>query len=159
MFIAYFCIDRFGRKPLYYVSTIGCALSHLLEFTYFFLQDTLKYNMDDYAWLPLTGIFLFYIFRSFGVTTLAPLYMGELFPTNVKAAAVSVSMFYGSMLSFLVTLLFPVLTREIGISFVFLIFAIICFLGFVFVLFMCPETKGKTLAEIHTEMKMESTRL
>lgn len=146
---AMYCIDRFGRKPLYYVSTIGCMISLLLEFVYFYLQSHLKYDMEDFSWIPVTGIFMFYVFRPIGVTTLAHLYMGELFPSNIKGAAVSVSLFYGSVIAFLVAFLFPIVSQWCGVAISFLIFSICCFLGFVFVVFVVPETKGKTLEEIH----------
>lgn len=157
--VSFGIVDKFGRKILYYVSTVGCTLSLLLEFVYFLLNDSLQINMDKFAWLPLSGILLFYIFRSMGVTTLATLFLGELFPTNVKGAAVSICLFYGSVLSFLVALGFPLLVEWWGLSYTFLLFSICCFLGFIFVIFCVPETKGKTLAEIQMDLRKNSNHI
>lgn len=158
MLISYYVIDKFGRKPLYYISTIGCTVALFLEFLYFFLQDTIHLNMDNLAWLPLTGIFLFYIFRTFGVTSLSPLIMAELFPTNVKGAAISFTLFYSGLCSFIVTFGFPLLSDWWGISYSFLLFATFCFLGFLLIWFFVPETKGKSLPQIQQEIRKHQVK-
>lgn len=153
VFISFYVIDKFGRKPLYYISTIGCTVALLLEFIYFLLQDTFKLDMEKLAWLPLTGIFLFYIFRTFGVTSLSPLIMAELFPTNVKGAAISFLLFYSGLCSFIVTFGFPLLSNWWGISYSFLLFAVCCFMGFILIWLFVPETKGKSLPQIQREIR------
>lgn len=159
VFVAMYVIDRFGRKPLYYVSTIGCTIALVIEFFYFFLQDDVKMNMNDLAWLPVTGIFLFYIFRPIGITTLAHLYMGELFPNNIKGSAVSICLMYGSVISFIVAFGFGMLVEFWGMSYTMLMFGVFCFLGFIFVYFCVPETKGKSLEEIHNHLRRNITKL
>lgn len=114
--------------------------------------------MDDLALLPLTGVFLFYIFRTFGVTSLSPLIMAELFPTNVKGAAIAFALFYSGFCSFIVTFAFPLLSDWWGISYSFLLFAVVCFLGFLLIWFFVPETKGKSLAEIQKEIRTKQIK-
>ncbi|HET7616030.1 MAG TPA: MFS transporter, partial [Bacillales bacterium] len=58
-----------------------------------------------------------------------------------------------SLGNLVVSLLFPILLGAIGIAWVFLIFAAIGVLAFLFVKFYVPETKGRSLEEIENELR------
>ena len=54
--------------------------------------------------------------------------------------------------SFLLTYTFPFLNAGLGTGGTFLLYAVICFGGFLFVLRRIPETKGKSLEELEKEL-------
>ena len=55
--------------------------------------------------------------------------------------------------NFIVSLLFPVLLASIGEGPVFLLFAVVNVVAFVFVRRRVPETKGKSLEEIEADLR------
>ncbi len=69
----------------------------------------------------------------------------ELFPNNARATAVSISVAALWLSSFALTYTFPFFTAAFGTSGTFLLYGSVCLLGFVFVYFRVPETKGQSL--------------
>jgi SP family arabinose:H+ symporter-like MFS transporter len=81
------------------------------------------------------------------------LMMSELFPTRLRAKAVSVTTTFLWLTIFSGAYLFPALTsasiKLVGsVGGTFWLFTGICILAFLFGLMMMPETKGRTLEEI-----------
>jgi sugar porter (SP) family MFS transporter len=72
----------------------------------------------------------------------------ELFPNKVRGLAISFTGFINSTISFLVQLIFPWELATFGSSTTFLIYGLFAAAGFVFVLLVVPETKGKSLEEL-----------
>ena len=56
------------------------------------------------------------------------------------------------MLTFLIALLFPILTEAIGISSLFFIFAAITTIDIIFVILFVPETFGRSVDEIQNAL-------
>ncbi|GLV43024.1 Trehalose transporter 1-2 [Carabus blaptoides fortunei] len=156
MILASYLIDRVGRKPLYYVSLMGCIIAMLFETIFFFLKELPDTNLDLISWLPISGIFLNFAFRPVGISSLANIILNELFPANIKGEAISVSLVFGSTLSSMVSYGFPGFSMMFGVQWSFLIFCIICFVGLWFVIIYVPETKGQTLEAIQSEIKEET---
>lgn len=153
MIVASYIIDWGGRKPLYYVSTLGLSLALFCEATYFYLQNIVKQDMTSLSWMPLSGVFFFNIFRVIGVQPIPYILTSELFPINIKGHAASVTLAYSSILGFFVSLGFPYVTELWDMYGGFLIFAIFCFLGFFFALIFVPETKAQSLGDIQDNIE------
>lgn len=76
------------------------------------------------------------------------LMIGELFSSDVKGIAGSLTGTLNWSLAFVVTISYPTLSQSIGISACFLIFTALSVIGTIFSFFIVPETKGKSLKEI-----------
>lgn len=76
----------------------------------------------------------------------------ELFPNRVRALAISFVGFVNSAVSFTVQLVFPWELANWGSSITFLIYGGFAAIGFVFVLLVLPETKGRSLEELAAEL-------
>ncbi|MGM0944263.1 MAG: sugar porter family MFS transporter [Bacteroidota bacterium] len=74
----------------------------------------------------------------------------ELFPIRIKGAAISFVGFLNSLVSYLVQQFFPWQLETLGSSTTFLIYGLFAALGLVFVWFIVPETKNKSLEELET---------
>ena len=85
---------------------------------------------------------------SLGLGALPWLLMGELFPRAARATASSAATMLNWTCSFVVTLSFASLVNALTPQGVFVLFALICAAGAVWVKAVVPETKGKTLEEI-----------
>ena len=66
-------------------------------------------------------------------------------------AAVSVAVSALWIACFILTFGFPILKDTVGMAGTFWLYAAICFAGFVFVWFLVPETKGKSLEQIERD--------
>jgi Na+/melibiose symporter-like transporter len=74
--------------------------------------------------------------------------VGEIFSSDVKGLAGSLTGTLNWGLAFIVTAAYPPLTKLIGVSTCFFIFTGISIVGTLFSYFVVPETKGKSLKEI-----------
>ena len=84
--------------------------------------------------------------------------MSELFPTRLRARAVSITTTFLWLTIFSGAYLFPAITtvsrRLVGsVGGVFWLFTIVCLLSFLFGLWMMPETRGRTLEQIGRSWK------
>jgi predicted MFS family arabinose efflux permease len=74
--------------------------------------------------------------------------ISEIFPSRIRGTAVSIAVTALWTACFLLTYTFPLLNRALGAAGTFWIFAGICAIGFVYLAFRLPETKGKSLEAI-----------
>ncbi|XP_016973711.1 facilitated trehalose transporter Tret1-2 homolog [Drosophila rhopaloa] len=145
--VSIFLIERLGRKMLLLISSFMMGASTLTMALYFGLLLS-----SDVGWLALIAICIFIIGFSFGFGPVPWVMMAELFAEDVKALAGSIAGTTNWLSAFVVTLLFPVLNEKIGATACFGIFFGFAVCAFLFVLFLIPETKGKTLNEIQAKL-------
>ena len=108
-----------------------------------------SFNILAYFWwLPIICLLMYIISFNLGLGAVPWTILSEIFPANVRssASALESSLCFGS--SFVVTIAFPILSEILGMAQCFWIFGLCCILGVVFIHFVVPETKGKSLMEI-----------
>lgn len=74
--------------------------------------------------------------------------VGEIFPPDVKGLASSICGAFNWTLAFVITKTFTNIRDAIGIGETFWLFSAFSIVGTLFVFFVVPETKGKSLADI-----------
>lgn len=133
-------IDRFGRKKLLLIGAVGMFIFLLLT------ALGLKGEHSDYL--------LFYIIGFIGAFALSQgaviwVFLAEIFPNEVRAKGSSLGSTTHWVFAAVISWLFPVIVERVpqGGFYVFLFYAIMVVLSFVFILFM-PETKGKSLEDM-----------
>ncbi|PKI40123.1 hypothetical protein CRG98_039495 [Punica granatum] len=142
--IAIFVIDRIGRKPLLYVSTIGmttCLLG---------LSITLGFLGNRTAGVGLAILFVCgnVAFFSIGLGPICWVLSSEIFPLRLRAQASGLGSVGGRVSSGLVAMTFLSLSHTITVGGTFFLFALISALAVLFVHNCVPETKGKSLEQI-----------
>jgi SP family xylose:H+ symportor-like MFS transporter len=141
--IAMAFVDRLGRRPLMLAGCIGVGLSHLLA--------GLAYHAGQKGALVL--ILTLCAIACYAMT-LAPLtwvLIAEIFPNRVRSSGVSAAVCALWISSFALTYSFPFINRSLGSAGTFFIYGVICLTGAVFVFFLVPETKGRTLEELEAK--------
>jgi MFS family permease len=78
--------------------------------------------------------------------------ISEIFPNRVRGAAMSIAVTSLWLACFILTYTFPILNARLGSAGTFGLYAAICAAGLVFVVAKLPETKGKTLERIESEL-------
>jgi MFS family permease len=78
--------------------------------------------------------------------------IAEIFPRQIRGEAISVATTALWIACFLLTYTFPVLNRGLGSAGTFGLYAGICAVGFVLIRWLLPETKGKRLKAIESDV-------
>jgi sugar porter (SP) family MFS transporter len=139
-------IDRFGRKTLLLIGSVGTAVC-LAGVAYVFAT---KQHEDQLVWL-LVGFIAFFGFSQGAVIWV---YLSEVFPTRVRAKGQSLGSFSHWIMNALISAIFPVMAASSGaVPFVF--FAVMMVAQFVVVLLFYPETKGVTLEEMQKKLGID----
>ena len=76
----------------------------------------------------------------------------EMFPNTIRGIAISFVGLINSAVSFGVQFLFPWNLENLGNSMTFLFFGVVAIIGFVFVMRIMPETRGRSLEELEQEL-------
>ncbi|NLZ58499.1 MAG: sugar porter family MFS transporter [Corynebacterium sp.] len=134
--------DKFPRRHLLMLGGAVMGLS-------FLLPALINILIDDVN--PMMIVIFLSIYVAFYSFTWAPLtwvLVGEIFPLAIRGKASGLASSFNWIGSFLVGLLFPIMTAGMPQDAVFAIFGGICVLGVLFIKFCVPETRGCTLEEI-----------
>lgn len=141
-------IERAGRRPLLMTSTLGGSIPLLLLGGFFYLKNANSSLVDHILWLPIVTAISYAVSYAFGLGVIPNAFMSELFPSNVKSKASSACACIALVLKFAVTTIFPIINDYMGPTWCLCVFSTFELLGFLFVYFMVPEIKGKSLVEI-----------
>ncbi len=141
-FIAIAFVDKWGRKPLLYLGLSGMFISLLL------LSIAFALDISAIKYLAVIACTTYIISFSMSLGPVALLLISEVFPLRYRGQAMSFAIISNFVFNFIVTFLFPISLDALGGTFTFLIFAFICVLSLLFVRYIVPETKGKSLEEI-----------
>jgi facilitated trehalose transporter len=148
-FVATAVVDRCGKRPLFIISTLGCAISLLVLGTYFYLKDSQIDNfVETFDWIPITFLVAYNVLFSMGLAFSSVTVVSELFPTNVKAVALGVADTFSVSMGTIASKFFQIANDQYGMYVPFWAFGVCCAVGLVLIVKFVPETKGKTLEEI-----------
>lgn len=137
--------DRFNRRTLLRMGGLIMGLS-------FILPAILKMMFPDMD--PMMIVVFLSIYVLFYAFTWAPLtwvLVGEIFPLAIRGRASGLASSFNWIGSFLVGLMFPIMTAAFSQAAVFAIFGVVCLVGVLFVTKFVPETRGHTLEEIEAQ--------
>ncbi|XP_031838232.1 trehalose transporter 1-like protein [Nomia melanderi] len=151
-------VDNLGRRPLLLVTTLLGGLSLAVTGAFYFLKLQMSVDTSNAGWILHASVIFYELIVALGLNPLSYMMLGELFPTNVKGAAVSLANVWASLLAFFVSKMYQVISDSCGVYTSFGWFAVSCFVGIVFIFFMVPETKGKSLLEIQEDLNCKKKK-
>ena len=139
--VSFWTIDRFGRKPLYIVGSLGMSLTLFL-----LLVSVLAGHFHGVLVLALVLAYLAFFSACIGPVfwTLLP----EIFPNDVRGLAMSIPVLTQWVANAMVVLLFPYAFHVIGKVFTFGFLALMALAQAVFTWRFVPETRNKPLEEM-----------
>lgn len=145
-------IDNLGRKILLIFSGVGTCLSLIAFGVYFYLKEA-HLSVDEIFWLPIVSIIFFMIAYASGFGPVPFVVLSEVFQQRIKSSASTITIFVCLIGTFCTTTFFPPIITYLGMSYVFWMLAVFCFISAVFTFWFVPETKGKSLQEIQQMMQ------
>uniref|UniRef100_A0A6V7J229 Major facilitator superfamily (MFS) profile domain-containing protein n=1 Tax=Bracon brevicornis TaxID=1563983 RepID=A0A6V7J229_9HYME len=151
--LAIILIERTGRRPLLFASTLGVTTCHIV-LGILFLVQSLNYDTTSIGWLPIVTIGIFAVSCSAGLGPLLLTVANEVFHPDAASFCQSVTLFVFNLAAFLTVKLFPVIGDSIGLYYCFFIMGGYCICTFLLILFFVPETKGRTKESILNELRL-----
>lgn len=138
--VAIFTVDKFGRKPLLIIGSIGMAIG-------MFAIGLLAYlNIIGVSTLIFIVIYTASFMMSWG--PICWVLISEIFPNTIRGKAVAIAVAAQWISNFIVSSTFPAL-QSISMTFTYCLYGVMSVLSAWFVWKMVPETKGKTLEDMN----------
>jgi len=138
--VAIFTVDKFGRKPLLIIGSIGMALSM------FVIASLAYFDIIGISTLIFIVIYTASFMMSWG--PICWVLISEIFPNTIRGKAVAIAVAAQWIANFVVSASFPSLSA-FNITFTYSLYGLMSVLSALFVWKMVPETKGKTLEEMN----------
>ena len=137
-------IDRSGRKTLLLVGSIGYIVS----------LSAVAWAFDSGAGglLVVLFIFLFIASHAIGQGAVIWVFIAEIFPNNVRAKGQSLGCGTHWVFAAMITLLMPTVLSVFAAQTIFAFFASMMVLQLLFVIFLMPETRGRTLESLAEQL-------
>ena len=137
-------IDKLGRKTLLLIGAAGCA-SCMAGVAWLFHTNS---HPGALLWLLMTFIAFFSVSQGAVIWV----YLGEVFPTSVRAKGQGVGSASHWFMNALIAQMFPVVVNKMSTATPFLFFAAATAAQFMVVAVSYPETKGQTLEELQRKL-------
>lgn len=144
--IAILCVDKVGRRKLLLLGFAGTCFS---------LGALCLFSLNQVAWLPYLSVLCLTVYIFSFAISLGPIphiAMAEIFPLHVRGAGMGLSAMSNWTFNTVVIFSFPILQKMFGIEYTFALYAVICFLGFIYTYFYMPETKNISLEQIENHV-------
>ncbi|MEU9981231.1 sugar porter family MFS transporter [Streptomyces sp. NPDC050856] len=145
--IAMILVDRVGRRPLALVGSAGMAIALALE-AWAFSADLVGGKLpttQGIVALIAAHVFVLFFALSWGVVVWV--FLGEMFPNRIRAAALGVAACAQWIANWAITASFPSLA-DWNLAGTYTIYTVFAVLSIPFVLKFVKETKGKALEEM-----------
>lgn len=136
-------VDRMGRRWLLLTSIVGVILT-LLAFGL-----VSKFTPQYTVWTLVAYLLAF----SPGLGPVPWAISSEVFSVKIRGLGMAIATASNWLANFVISVTFPIFTDDIGLANAVFGYCILAVGTFVFVFFLVPETKGKTLEEVQVMLK------
>ena len=147
--IAMSLIDKFGRKSMMIVGSIGIGFSLGMVSYTFFTESFSGYDV-------LVYLMIFQAFFAFSQGTVIWVFLAEIFPNKVRGKGQALGSFTHWAWAAAISWIFPLVAENpaIGGRYSFLFFSVMMVFQLFFAWKIMPETKGKSLEQIERDLKI-----
>ncbi len=151
--VAIFTVDKWGRKPLLVVGSVGMMLGMLMIGSILFGYTSAEMDAADFALSPAIGYICFasiLVYTASFMMSWGPIcwvLISEIFPNTIRGKAIAIAVAAQWIANFTVSSTFPMLSK-MSVGGTYLMYATFCALSIIFVWRFVPETKGKSLEDM-----------
>lgn len=151
--VAVLLLDKLGRRALLLAGTVGLTVA-LVGLGLFFQVPSIKAHA---GWLALVSLIVYIASFAIGLGPVFWLMISEIFPLKIRSAAMATCTVANWGFNFLVAFTFLQLVSTAGRGGAFFTYAGIGVVAVLFFLWKVPETKGRTLEQIESELGAEDS--
>ena len=137
--VAIFTVDRFGRKPLLIIGSIGMAVGAFAV--------AMCDSMGIKGIVPVLSVIVYAAFFMMSWGPICWVLISEIFPNTIRGKAVAIAVAFQWIFNYIISSTFPAL-YDFSPMFAYSLYGIICVAAAFFVWRWVPETKGKTLEDM-----------
>ena len=137
--VAIFTVDRFGRKPLLIIGSIGMAVGAFAV--------AMCDSMGIKGIVPVLSVIVYAAFFMMSWGPICWVLIAEIFPNTIRGKAVAIAVAFQWIFNYIISSTFPAL-YDFSPMFAYSLYGIICVAAAFFVWLWVPETKGKTLEDM-----------
>jgi len=140
-------VDKLGRKPILYSGAFLMAACHIIVAILTALHAN---NWDTHkaaGWAACAMVWIFAMAFGYSWGPCAWVIVAEIFPLSVRGKGMSIAASSNWMNNFIVGQVTPTMLKNIGYR-TFVVFGVFSFAGALFIIFLTPETAGRTLEEM-----------
>ncbi len=137
--VAIFTVDRFGRKPLLIIGSLGMAVGAFAVAM-----------CDQFGIKGIVPVLSVIVYAAFFMMSWGPIcwvLIAEVFPNTIRGKAVAIAVAFQWIFNYLVSSTFPAL-YDFSPMFAYSLYGIMCLIACLFVWKCVPETKGKSLEDM-----------
>ncbi|MDR1527019.1 MAG: D-xylose transporter XylE [Dysgonamonadaceae bacterium] len=138
--VAILTVDKFGRKPLLIIGSIGMAVGAFAV--------AICDNFGVKGIVPVLSIIVYAAFFMMSWGPVCWVLISEIFPNTIRGQAVALAVAFQWIFNYIVSSTFPPL-YDFSPMVAYGLYGAMCILAAVFVWKWVPETKGKTLEEMN----------
>jgi sugar porter (SP) family MFS transporter len=146
--VAVMLLDKLGRRVFLLIGTAGLTIA-LVGLGLFFQVPTIKQHA---GWLALASLIFYIASFAIGLGPVFWLMIAEIFPLKIRGAAMSVCTVANWGFNFLVSFTFLQLIQTAGKGGAFFLYAGLGVLAVLFFARKVPETRGRSLEQIESEL-------
>ncbi|KAH8100815.1 general substrate transporter [Cristinia sonorae] len=140
-------VDNAGRKPILVSGAFAMATCHIIVAILTALYHDSWPEHTSAGWAAVSFVWIFAIAFGYSWGPCAWILVAEIWPLSVRGKGLSIAASSNWMNNFIVGQVTPTMMEHLGFG-TFIFFGAFSFLGGLFILFFCPETKGLTLEEM-----------
>ncbi|MBA4862186.1 sugar porter family MFS transporter [Streptomyces sp. PSKA54] len=148
-FVGIWLLGRVNRRPMLMTGQIGTTGALLLIGVFSLVLP----SGDGRAYAVLAMTVTFLAFQQGAISPVTWLMLSEIFPMRMRAFGMGIAAVVLWLTNFAIGLVFPSLVSGIGISATFFLFVVAGVLSITFVKLYVPETRGRTLEDLETELR------
>ncbi|MDI9879123.1 sugar porter family MFS transporter [Flectobacillus longus] len=141
--IGWYLIDRYGRRVLMYIGSIGYIISLALI--------ALAFYNESYAYVPYY-VFAFIGAHAIGQGSVIWVFISEIFPNSVRASGMAFGSLTHWVFAALIANFFPYFADHLGGGPIFAFFSFMMIFQLIYVWKMMPETKGVSLEDLQKRL-------
>ncbi|KAJ0171182.1 hypothetical protein K1T71_013381 [Dendrolimus kikuchii] len=150
--LACFVVNRLYRRTVLFLGIIISVVSLSLTSLLLYLRDY-GYIPEEYKWTPVIPTLVYIFGKTLGILPIPWAIAGEIFPLAYRSLGSGISGMFLSIMFFVVVKTAPSSFESIGVNGTFLVYAVFVGICGIFLYFLLPETKGKTLYEIECHFR------
>ncbi|POX36660.1 MFS transporter [Streptomyces sp. Ru73] len=148
-FAGIWLLGRVSRRPMLLTGQLGTTAALLLIGVFSMALPA----GDGRAYAVLTMTVTFLAFQQGAISPVTWLMLSELFPMRMRGFGMGVAAVVLWLTNFAIGLVFPSMVSGLGVSGTFFVFVVLGLLAIVFVKRCVPETKGRSLETLETELR------
>jgi lysylphosphatidylglycerol synthetase-like protein (DUF2156 family) len=141
-----------GKRLLLLIAAPICVVSLATIATFFQLQFS-DHDVSQFKWVPTVFVVIYVLGFGLGLNPIPLAYIGEIFTYEAKVPAAMFSALYYALSTIVVVKLYQVSQQMYGTFVPLWIFTAVTFLIWVLIYLFVPETEGKSLEQIQSQLQ------